>query len=84
MYRYNAKLMKGGVQHAMYACTHYEVTDLGLIFEGQSGIRITLCPSGPVIELPRDGESVYVTTADGGHNVEAYHWPPRKRITAAS
>lgn len=78
---YNVKLMRGGVAHAVYPCTHYEVTDFVYLLpkREEKGLRITLCPDGPILELPRDGESVYVTTQNGGHNVDALHWPPRKK-----
>lgn len=65
---------------------HYQVTPL-LSKSGQAavGLQIEIVPvdqerEGVVVRIPKDGESIYVTTA-GGENLDAYHWPPHpKRV----
>ena len=62
---------------------HYQVTPL-LSKSGQEavGVQIEIVPvdrnsEGVVIKIPKDGECVYVTTAEsGGATIDAYHWPP--------
>jgi len=59
--------------------------DDGREFEGilsEPGIYLELCPHGPNLQLPRDGDTVFVTTSDKGKTIDTYRWPLRTAAEA--
>jgi hypothetical protein len=58
-----------GRDHSTRECRHVQVT------HWPDRVEIEVCPGGPTIELPRDGEVVYLMN-DRGDTVDSYRWQP--------
>lgn len=45
-----------------------------------AGVYLDCYPNGPHLQLPRDGESIYITNGENGRNADACHWPLRPKV----
>lgn len=77
------KLMRGK-ESWLHPCTHVHATEVpencAAVKSGLDtpGIRLELCPKGPMIRLPEDGDTAYVMN-DGGDTIDTHRWPPVSR-----
>ena len=69
------KVVKGNKERS-YPCTHYQVTtvteDMVAAKAGLDvpGITLELCPHGPILHLPEDGDVYYVMNEIDGKTIE--------------
>lgn len=77
------------------SCVHFEITKVDpksvvgdvelsrrnkiLRDTKKPGIYLQLMPQNEIVSINEDGESIFVTNADTGRTVDAYHWPPRQK-----
>lgn len=81
---YSMRLVKGeGQSVTLPVCSYYEVKTVtnetqAAKLGAEIGISVELCPSGQIVQLPRDGEELFVMNERGG-TVDRFRWPPRPR-----
>lgn len=79
------KLINGDKEH-LYPCTYTVKSELKSPTGDGIGIAVELrgADAGvpPVIRLPSDGQTVYVT--ENGKTIAFYCWPPRPKLTTAA
>lgn len=74
------KVVKGNKERS-YPCTHYQVTtvteDMVAAKSGLDvpGITLELCPHGPILHLPEDGDVYYVMNELDGKTIDSKRWP---------
>lgn len=64
------KLVSGNV-HRTYQCSHNQITYY------PDRIQVELMPSGRIMNLPEDGEAIYIMN-DRGDTTDSLRWPGRK------
>lgn len=58
----------------IFPCTHIQVD------RWEDRIQVEIQPGTKIIEIPRDGQVIYVMN-ERGDTIDSYPWPPKSKVT---